>query len=685
MLSASLIRLIASLIRLIASLIRLSASLIRLSASFIRYGAWVRTELGGAAHAFLSADALPTEPSPESDADGRRSPQPGGRSPQVLAFHAAAVQRATLRVVAGERAFPTAASLAVEARDWASSRADAAPSRADAASSRAYAAPSRACEGTCAAPELAALGWGEDAVRGRPLMAWALGAARATLDLRRCVEAPDEAAIRADVEAILAGEGVVSGGTQAHSDALIEPPPQSTDRPWARDRLLVCMLGTGCAVPSKHRAPAAIYLHAFSRGGVLLDAGEGSLGQLQALLGPEGARGALRGLSAIFISHHHADHHLGLMRLLEALHQLHQLDAANEALHQLHQLHQLDAPPEAGTRITSDGAVAGAGRPPRAAPSPLPPPPPWRPPILIVGPRAVGAYLAAHTALLPPAERPRFHFETCAAFNAPRSVGRAHLLRVGAQHGALGLAAVRCVPVVHCADAWGVVLSSHDGWTLVYSGDTRPCEALVAAGQGATILIQEATFDDDLVDDARDKRHSTRAEALEVARRMGAYRTILTHLSQRYTRERLVEAASSNEGGNGTTPFPPPPRSQGAAAAAAGGAVPGGAVPGGAVLGGAVLGSAVLGGAVLPRHTTGAVGWADEGGAGASIVAFDLMTFNLADLATAPSYTPRILHFFSAEQRALAAQREADMAEQMARSVKIERELAVGRHLAAAV
>ena len=671
--------LIASLIRLSASLIRLSASLIRLIASFIRYGAWVRTELGGAAHAFLSADALPTEPSQESDADGRRSPQPGGRSPQVLAFHAAAVQRATLRVVAGERAFPTAASLAVEARDWASSRADSAPSRA--------------CEGTCAAPELAALGWGEDArddaasardgatsarddaalgwgedaVRGRPLMAWALGAARATLDLSRCVEAPDEAAIRADVEAILAREGVVSGVTQAHSDALIEPPPQSTDRPWARDRLLVCMLGTGCAVPSKHRAPAAIYLHAFSRGGVLLDAGEGSLGQLHALLGPEGARGALRGLSAIFISHHHADHHLGLMRLLEALHQLHQLD-------------QLDAPPEAGTRITSDGGVAGDGGEARAAPSLLPPPLPWRPPILIVGPRAVGAYLAAHTALLPPAERPRFHFETCAAFNAPRSVGRAHLLRVGAQHGALGLAAVRCVPVVHCADAWGVVLSSHDGWTLVYSGDTRPCEALVAAGQGATILIHEATFDDDLVDDARDKRHSTRAEALEVARRMGAYRTILTHLSQRYTRERLVEAASSNEGGNGTTPFPPPPRSQGAAAAAAGGAV-----PGGAVLGGAVLGSAVLGGAVLPRHTTGAVGWADEGGAGASIVAFDLMTFNLADLATAPSYTPRILHFFSAEQRALAAQREADMAEQMARSVKIERELAVGRHLAAAV
>jgi len=154
----------------------------------------------------------------------------------------------------------------------------------------------------------------------------------------------------------------------------------------------------------------------------------------------------------------------------------------------LHELHLLDAAAEAGTRSTSDGGVAGEGGGACATPSMLPPPLPWRHPILIVGPRAVGAYLAAHTALLPPAERPRFHFETCAAFNAPRSVGRARLLRVGAQHGALGLAAVRCVPVVHCADAWGVVLSSHDGWTLVYSGDTRPCEALVAAGQVPLIV-----------------------------------------------------------------------------------------------------------------------------------------------------------------------------------------------------
>ena len=50
----------------------------------------------------------------------------------------------------------------------------------------------------------------------------------------------------------------------------------------------------------------------------------------------------------------------------------------------------------------------------------------------------------------------------------------------------------------------------------MYSGDARPCEALVAAGQGATVLIHEATFEAGMQQDALDKRHSTTTEALEV-------------------------------------------------------------------------------------------------------------------------------------------------------------------------
>jgi ribonuclease Z len=33
-------------------------------------------------------------------------------------------------------------------------------------------------------------------------------------------------------------------------------------------------------------------------------------------------------------------------------------------------------------------------------------------------------------------------------------------------------------------------------YTIVFSGDTRPCEALVRAGKGADLLIHEATHED---------------------------------------------------------------------------------------------------------------------------------------------------------------------------------------------
>lgn len=50
---------------------------------------------------------------------------------------------------------------------------------------------------------------------------------------------------------------------------------------------------------------------------LLLDCGEGTLGQLQRLLGPQTDQ-ALCSLRAIFISHLHADHHIGLVGILQA-------------------------------------------------------------------------------------------------------------------------------------------------------------------------------------------------------------------------------------------------------------------------------------------------------------------------------------------------------------------------------
>lgn len=83
-----------------------------------------------------------------------------------------------------------------------------------------------------------------------------------------------------------------------------------------RDELEVTFLGTGSSQPSKYRNVTAIYFNLFSNGSLLLDCGEGTLAQLKRRYGMEGAESAVRNLACIWISHIHADHHVGLVRIL---------------------------------------------------------------------------------------------------------------------------------------------------------------------------------------------------------------------------------------------------------------------------------------------------------------------------------------------------------------------------------
>jgi ribonuclease Z len=109
----------------------------------------------------------------------------------------------------------------------------------------------------------------------------------------------------------------------------------------------------------------------------------------------------------------------------------------------------------------------------------------------------------------------------------------------------IGIRKLTNVPVIHCSQSYGLLVEANsffetpsdvevETFKLVYSGDTRPCDALIEMGADATILIHEATFEDDLQSEAIKKRHSTVTEALTVAKKMNAFRVILTHFSQRY-------------------------------------------------------------------------------------------------------------------------------------------------------
>ena len=86
----------------------------------------------------------------------------------------------------------------------------------------------------------------------------------------------------------------------------------------------------------------------------------------------------------------------------------------------------------------------------------------------------------------------------------------------------------------HCIGASTCAFTWKDGFKFAYSGDTRPTQEFVRIGQGATLVLHEATFDDELRGEAVAKKHSTTSEAIKAGMDMGAKALMLTHFSQRY-------------------------------------------------------------------------------------------------------------------------------------------------------
>ncbi|MFB6085724.1 MAG: ribonuclease Z [Halodesulfurarchaeum sp.] len=96
-----------------------------------------------------------------------------------------------------------------------------------------------------------------------------------------------------------------------------------------------------------------------------------------------------------------------------------------------------------------------------------------------------------------------------------------------------------------------VVGPSRPGRRLVYTGDTRPVGSLESAARDADLLIHDATFAEAQRDRARETGHSTAREAGRLATRAGAKRLALTHVSPRYAGDSgilLTEARDAYDG-----------------------------------------------------------------------------------------------------------------------------------------
>ncbi|XP_046959324.1 ribonuclease Z, mitochondrial isoform X2 [Vanessa cardui] len=256
----------------------------------------------------------------------------------------------------------------------------------------------------------------------------------------------------------------------------------------------VVFLGTGSCIPSKTRNTSAIVLQIDEQRSMLMDCGEGTFGQLVRFFGPKKVNAFLRTLKAIYISHLHADHHIGLIDVLQARRQaLEEID--KEA-------------PEA--------------------------------PVYLLAPGQIVSWLSIYDKEF---ERIRDEFTL---------IPNQDLLDDGGEQWAAalrgaGVLRARTCHVAHCPNAFGLAVDVTPHYKLTYSGDTIPCGELVNIGKNSTLLIHEATMEDELAGEARIKMHSTTSQAINIGREMNAKYTILTHFSQRYARLPRLNASILND------------------------------------------------------------------------------------------------------------------------------------------
>jgi len=272
--------------------------------------------------------------------------------------------------------------------------------------------------------------------------------------------------------------------------------------------LRVTFLGTSGAVPTTDRAPSAIFINR-EGDGLLFDCGEGTQRQMMRF-------GTGFDISAIFITHLHGDHILGIPGLVQSL----SFNGREDPI-------TIYTPQGTGSEIRT---LLTVGEYTPAFPIE----------IIEVAPGDVAR------------ETDEYDVRTFQTHHQTNAVGYALVeadrpgrfdrrkaeeelgVPPGPAYGRLHAGESVELDDGRVIDPDEVVGEPRPGRKVVYTGDTRPVDATVEIAANADLLVHDATFAADNADRARKTAHSTGGEAGEIAARAGVDRLALTHISSRY-------------------------------------------------------------------------------------------------------------------------------------------------------
>ncbi len=276
----------------------------------------------------------------------------------------------------------------------------------------------------------------------------------------------------------------------------------------------IFFLGTGGTYPSKLRNVASVAIQV-GPDVVMFDCGEGT--QRQLMYSPV----SFMRIRAVFITHLHADHFLGLAGLVQSM----SLNGRSDPL-------KVMGPANTSRTVES---MLGLGH--------------FRSQFAVevgdmvpgdevpLGSFAVRCAEAAHTV-------PSLAFSV----EEPMRPGKFDLAKareLGVPPGPMytslqkGMAVEVGGRVVRPEDVMG---EPRPGRKVVYTGDTRPCGSVVELARGADVLIHDSTLGSAGRGQAAEFGHSTAVEAAEVAKEADVGQLFLVHISPRYEEGKTLEA-----------------------------------------------------------------------------------------------------------------------------------------------
>ncbi|HNQ30593.1 MAG: Ribonuclease Z [Methanoregulaceae archaeon PtaB.Bin009] len=297
------------------------------------------------------------------------------------------------------------------------------------------------------------------------------------------------------------------------------------------ETLHVYFLGTAAALPTPMRNPACIMIKR-GRDTLLFDCGEGAQQQMM-----RARTGFL--VDAVFITHWHADHFLGLFGLAQTLSFMGRTEPLT--IYGPEWVHEVAASVRALSRYNVKFPVNSVEIRPGS--------------VVRFSGYTVRAFETAHGMaglgyVLEEDERPgRFNRQRAIELGVPPGplfgrLQRGETVRIVKDGGERE---------VKPGDVMG---QPRPGRKIVYTGDTRPIHTRIRElAHDPDLLIHDATYDDQAIDRAREVLHSTAGEAGEAAEFLNARRLALVHISSRYpTTAGHLKDASARFGGQVLVP-----------------------------------------------------------------------------------------------------------------------------------